>query len=647
MNSPAQYKFLITLLFLAQAIFAQVSSKFDKIWLDNLAATESKSFKNSSDIPTYHTANYDIKYHRLSFYIDPDNYFIDGEVTSYFVFKNESDEIKFDFTDQINVEEVIYNNKVISFYQLNNILTCELPSLAPRGILDSIKIKYSGSPPADNAAFTKSEHNNTPIIWTLSEPYGAKDWWPCKQDLTDKADSIEVIISSPKEYRSVSNGLLVKEEVIGDKRVCKWKHNYPIPAYLIAIATTNYVDFTIDYESIGGNIIPIQNFVYPENESTVKTETYYTTGVMSLFENLFEIYPYSKEKYGHAQFGWNGGMEHSTISFMGRFDQDLIAHELAHQWFGDKITCASWQDIWLNEGFATYLTGLTYEHNKGDFNGWLTGTINIITEEPGGSVFVKDTTNISDIFSGRLSYAKGAMVLHSLRWLIGDDNFYSAIKNYLKDEKLSYSYAKTDDLKMHFENVYGRDLDYFFDQWIYSEGYPSYQIEWYQDNEYNLLLSIKQSQSHPSVTFFDIPVELKIKGYSGEELLYRIEIDSSHYTTKKLIDFPVSEIKFDPNKWLITKDNTVNYNPNLSPENTTINKWNSFFNDDGELIIRSYHYPIGNVNIRLVDINGKNILSEILNCDRNHIINPGKLNKGIYLLIINENGKVYTNKMIN
>ena len=429
-----QISLLSILFFVLSYSYAQNEDILEKQWMVDLAKQESKSFWKKQDINSTHTANYDIKFHRMKFYIDPDVYRIEGEITTYFVPKTGIDKIKFDFTNIIGVDEVIYNGNSINFNQSNDILTCTFPSELIENKLDSIKVIYSGIPEENNDSFFRNHHNGVPIISTLSEPYGAKDWWPCKQDLTDKIDSIEVIIESPIKYRSVSNGLLLSENIIADKRTCIWKHKYPIPAYLIAISVTDYVDFTINYENIEGNILPIQNHVYPENEASAKVSIEYTKKAMEIFETLFEIYPYSDEKYGHAQFSWGGGMEHTTVSFMGHFSEDLIAHELAHQWFGDKVTCGSWSDIWLNEGFATYLTGLTYEHYKGNFNGWLTNRISHITQSTGGSVYVNDTTSIGTIFSSRLSYSKGAMVLHMLRWKMGDELFCQAIKNYLKDE---------------------------------------------------------------------------------------------------------------------------------------------------------------------------------------------------------------------
>ncbi|MCK5782512.1 MAG: T9SS type A sorting domain-containing protein [Flavobacteriales bacterium] len=615
--------------------------------IENLAFQESTNVRLHNNINSNHTANYDIKFHRLEFYIDPNIIEISGQITSYFIPNSDIHSINFDLSDKLSVEKVIYNNQNINFSHSNeDILTCNFPKELKTGILDSIIVVYSGVPSDEYGAFSQGYHNKIPIIWTLSEPYGSKDWWPCKQDLNDKADSIEVVIKSPSEYRSVSNGLLASETVIGKDRICVWKHHYPIPAYLIAIAVTNFIDHTISYKNINGDILPIQSFLYPENEESAKEDILYTVEVMELFETLFEIYPYSKEKYGYAQFGWNGGMENSTVSFMGQFSEDLIAHELAHQWFGDKITCGSWQDIWLNEGFATYLTGLSYEYIKDDFDYWLHRNINTITSKDDGSVFVNDTTSVSRIFSGRLSYSKGAMVLHMLRWKIGDENFFKATKNYLKDENLAFSYAKTDDLKEHMEKVYGSNLDKFFEQWIYGEGHPSYDIQWNQIEGDRLDLFIKQSQSHKSVEFFEMPIELLLEGTDGEKKYITINVEENDFKVSQELSFKVSSIQFDPNRWLITKDNSVSFNPNLSEDDNFIENYLIYFNKNNNIEIETNQEHFSRLQFTLFNSSGKVLSKRSVNGKNSYLIKASDLAKGIYYLNIKSNTASNTKTLV-
>lgn len=312
------------------------------------------------------TNNYDLKYHRLEWTVDPGERYISGTVTSYFVptaagFQS----MYFDLSDFLEVSVVRYRGQALTFSQNgSNLLAIESPTVLPMGRLDSLSVTYAGVPPRNGfGSFSTKTHGpaKTPVLWTLSEPYGARDWWPCKQDLNDKVDSIDILVSTPAQYRVASNGLLVSERTNDNQKTYHWRHRHPIPAYLIAIGVTNYAVYS-DYVPLeNGDAIEVLNYVYPEREAEIRQATKNTVAIMQFFNERFGLYPFADEKYGHAQFGFGGGMEHQTMSFMGGWSFSLQAHELAHQWFGDKITCGSWRDIWLNEGFATYLDGLTIE----------------------------------------------------------------------------------------------------------------------------------------------------------------------------------------------------------------------------------------------------------------------------------------------
>jgi aminopeptidase N len=279
---------------------------------------------------------------------------------------------------------------------------------------------------------------------------------------------------------------------------------------------------------------------------------------MQLYNDLFEMYPFAKEKYGHAQFGWGGGMEHTTMTFMGGWSRGLIAHELAHQWFGNKITCGSWEDIWLNEGFATYLDGLVYENFDGEtvFSQWRKAVVNDVTSRSSGSTFVTDTSSVSRIFDSRLSYRKGAMILHMLRYKLGDEAFFNGLKNYLADPRLAYSYARTSDLQQHLESVSGEGLDEFFKDWFYGQGYPLYEVVWNQDaSDQTVHFQVNQRQSHTSVSFFEMPLPVVVNGTSGESEKLRLEVSQDKQLFSVQVDFQVSSIQIDPESHLISRNN--------------------------------------------------------------------------------------------
>jgi aminopeptidase N len=310
-----------------------------------------------------------------------------------------------------------------------------------------------------------------------------------------------------------------------------------------------------------GNPFEIVNYIYPEDLSYAQSRTPVTVDIMKLFADLFEPYPYADEKYGHAQFGWGGGMEHTTVSFMGGLSRGLIAHELGHQWFGDKVTCGSWQDIWLNEGFATYLAGMVIENLDGEasFRSWKQDQNSSITDQTDGSVYIpaQDTTSVSRIFSSRLSYNKGSMVIHMLRKKLGDAAFFQGLKDYLADPLLSYGYAKTPDLIRNMEAASGENLSEFFDDWIYGQGYPSFNIRWNQANAGSINVKISQSQSHSSVSYFEVPVPLRILGTQGEILNIVLDNTIDGQTFQPEVPFTVQSVLFDPENDIISRNDQV------------------------------------------------------------------------------------------
>lgn len=508
------------------------------------------------------TQNYDVTYQELRFTVDPAVYFISGQVTTSFTALSDMTSITFDLTNQLTVSNVTMNSNNLSFIQnANNEVVITLPSILTTGNTGTVVITYSGAPATGEQAFTASTHNGTPVIYTLSEPFGARDWWPCKQDLNDKIESIDVYLTAPNSYVSVSNGL--EQSAIDNGNGTKtthFHHGYPIPAYLVAIAVTNYQIFT-QTAGTPPNDFPIVNYIYPENFSSAQTQLAVTLPVMNVFETLFEPYPFHNEKYGHAQFGWGGGMEHTTVSFMNSFGRNLIAHELAHQWFGDKITCGTWKDIWLNEGFAEYLSGLVVENLDGvaSFVSWKNNKINSITSATNGAVYLTDTEalNVNRIFSGRLTYNKGAMVVHMLRWKMGDTAFFQAIKNYLADSNLAYKYAITTDLKSHLETIYGSSLDEFFNDWLYGQGYPTYTISAQNWGAGQAKITVSQTQSDASVSYFEMPLEIRLLGGSGQthDVVINHQTNGEEFIVS--VPFTVTDVLFDPNKHIISRNSTA------------------------------------------------------------------------------------------
>ncbi len=553
--------YLALLLFSISISFAQQQ--------DNLTTITAAEMKSASNLMAFvsnpDTQNYDITYHKLEFNVDPAVYLISGKITTTYTALANMNTIVFDLANQLTVSSVVSNSQNLSFLQNgNNELVITLPAIQVIGTSATVKITYSGAPPVNGfrAFTTEVRGTGSNTLYTLSEPFGARDWWPCKQDLNDKVNSIDVYITAPSQYVAVSNGVEPEAPIVnGTSKTTHFHHGYAIPAYLICMAVTNY---TIYNQTAGAapNLYPIINYIYPESfNAGLQTQLAQTPLLLNLFSNLFELYPFHNEKYGHAQFGWGGGMEHTTVSFMVGFDRQLIAHEMAHQWFGDKITCGTWKDIWLNESFATYVASLVYENFDGSaaFVNDKTSMVNFITSGTGGAVFLTDAeaTDVNRIFDSRLTYNKGAMVLEMLRFKMGDTAFFQAIKNYLADPSLAYGYAVTTNLKSHLETVYGTSLTEFFNDWIYNQGYPSYTITAQNWGAGQGRFTINQAQSDASVSYFEMPVPIRIHGSGGQQQDIVLNNTVNGEVIIKPINFPITSVEFDPDKHLISKNNNI------------------------------------------------------------------------------------------
>ena len=518
------------------------------------------------------TLNYDLKYQRLELNLDPAQQFVSGTVTSHFVPNQNISSIYFDLSNVLSVSEVKYHGANLAFTQLSTKeVKIDFPANIPAATLDSLSIKYSGAPDTSGSAgdaFTVSTQGGTPVLFTLSEPYGAQEWFPTKQSLNDKIEKVDIKINTPSQYNVASNGKLISEtSLAGSRKLTFWQTNYPIPAYLIALGITNYTKLN---DTMGTPPFPFVNYLYPSTaaNSTTMSNINWTKTVMNTFEEYFGPYPYRNEKYGHMQFGWGGGMEHATMSSMGAWGRGIIAHELAHQWFGDKVTCGAWNDIWLNEGFATFGEHVANEKllmTNSQFLSYLNSEMSYITGSTGGSVYVADGNlgNTGTIFSGRLTYSKGGYVVRMLKWILGDEAFYAAIKDYHSRPELAYGYAKTADLKNSLLQSTGKDFTEFFNDWVYGQGYPTYQIRWNQTSDQMLRIKVSQIQSHSSVSFFEMPLPIKVNGTGGQVAYLTLNNTTNNQDFADLINFPVSSIQFNYEYQIIQRNSTVTKDTSL------------------------------------------------------------------------------------
>jgi aminopeptidase N len=504
--------------------------------------------------------NYDVKYYRCEWEVDPAVRFIKGKVTMYFKMTAAGSNIVADMVSVLTADSIKQHGTLLSFTRPADAISIDFLSTINANTIDSVSIWYHGVPGNTGfGSFIQDVHSGTPVIWTLSEAYGSRDWWPCKNNMDDKADSVDVIITHPSIYKAASNGMLQSSaDIGGGKTATHWKHRYPISSYLVCMAVTNYSVFNNSVQ-LGTVTLPMVSYVYPEYLAEFQANTPKVLEALQFFHNTFGDYPFIKEKYGHVQFGWGGGMEHQTSTFIINSDEALMAHELGHQWFGDKITCASWEDVWLNEGFATYLANLEMQRKYGEANYGIPhrlALVNNVTSLPGGTVKVDDTTNVNRIFSGRLSYNKGGHLLFMLQRILGDDVFFDALRQYQHDPAVIYGNAHTSDLKRNLEQISGRDLTYFFDQWYTGEGFPTYNVQWSMIGSSTVNIKLSQTTSHPSVSFFKLPIPLLFKNATQSKTVI-LDNTFNNEAFIRTLGFTPDTVLVDPDHWFLTRNNTA------------------------------------------------------------------------------------------
>lgn len=488
----------------------------------------------------------DLTYLLANWTVNPTEKFISGSIAyTLTILQANYDSLRLDLSDSLTVDSVRNAAGMLSFEHFSDQLRIDLSEAVSENRAE-VEIFYHGTPPT--TGFGSFVQTNTPygkpIIWTLSQPFGASDWWPCKEGFEDKIDSSDYYINIPFGNRAAGMGTLAGIDTIENRQIYHWKHRYPIATYLVALAVTDYSEIKRSVPLREGNL-ELLNYCYPEHLGEWDWQQTEVMNMLQYFDSLFVPYPFMREKYGHAQFSWGGGMEHQTMSFMADLGPWLTSHELAHMWFGDMITCSSWKDIWLNEGFATYLTGLFFERfSNPSFYYWKRNNRDEICSQPGGSVRVDDTTSVERIFDGRLTYYKGAMILHMLRKRLGDDAFFEGIRTYLNRADLRFGYANTQQFRETMEAISGLDLERFFNDWYAGEGYPIIALN-YSNSNNGILLNINQEGSSSATPIYETQIPLRIIG-SADSLDVTIEINQTATQIELPLSFAPLFIKVDP-----------------------------------------------------------------------------------------------------
>jgi len=471
------------------------------------------------------------------------------------------------------ISDLRVNGVSTPYNRTNSVL--KIPINAAANFSFILEIDYAGTPPTPvqnpfggssvTSSYVSSMTNR--ITYTISCPFLAHEWFPCKQILRDKADSCSVFVTVPSSCKAGSNGVLENVVDLGNGTTrYEWNHRHPIMYYLICASIAPYTEYDVyaHPSQMAGDSVLVQNYIYG-NTSTLPSITAQcdlVPGFLELYSDLYGLYPFSNEKYGQCVAPLGGGMEHQTMTTIGVFEKKITAHELSHEWFGDHIGIASFSDVWVSEGFATYSEYLMLENMyPAERASLLSGWHNNIMSTYGGSVWHTDTLNVSRIYNSRLTYKKGASIIHTLRHIVNDDNlFFQTLQDFQVD--FHDSVAVGLDVKDAFENSTGLDLSIFFQEWYFGEGYPTYSARWNTLGN-DLLIEITHTTSMPAITpTFTNPLEISFSrnGMSDTTIRFDVSSNSSQFYVSGVGEI-TDVLLIDPNNWIINKFSTIEQDP--------------------------------------------------------------------------------------
>lgn len=520
------------------------------------------------------TEKYDVHYYFLDLNMTNTTTTLSGSAEMQAHARENLDSALLEFYPSFTITGLEVDGTPVAYNWTNTAL--KIPVNKTAGENFSVKVFYNGTPPTaatnplGGGGMTQDDSPSwgNEVTWSLSEPFSAMEWFPVKQSLKDKVDSSTVWLTVPTACKGGSNGVLEQVVDLGNgTHRFEWHNDHKIDYYLISVAVAEYIDYTITANPVGSGPVTIQNYIYnnPGTLPNFQDDIDETADFIELYAEQFGPYPFADQKYGHCMAPIGGGMEHQTMTTQGFFDNTLTSHELAHQWFGDHVTCESWADIWVNEGFASYAEYLMLEElYTGDHTLDMQQRHQDIMSQTGGSVWVEDSLSDGSIFDSRLVYNKGAAIIHTLRFLINDDDlFFETLQDY------QTIYADSTASGMDFiavaEDVSGLDFSNFMEEWYYGEGYPRYSVRWNLVGT-DMLVEINHTTSKPSVTpLFTNDLELKFDRTGVADTIIRFAItgNQNQFLIPNATNY-VNITGIDPNNWIINQSLGITHDENFT-----------------------------------------------------------------------------------
>lgn len=550
-----------------------------------------------------------------------------------------------DFSNGYSIDSILLNNQPGIYIHDERGITIDIPDPVAETDLLSVAVFYHGRHKINGDGITNGwDFNwNIPVTWTLSEPFSARNWFPVKQSLADKIDSLDVSIHVPPGRKAGSNGVLTNVDTLSDKSlIFHWKSRYPITYYLVSFSIADYLEynFYVQQPETGDSLL-VQNYLYNRQNmpGAVKDDVDKTADMISLFSDLFGPYPFPAEKYGHCMAPIGGGMEHQTMTTLSSFGFNLVAHELAHMWFGDQVTCSSWNDIWLNEGFASYAEYLALEYmvSKEKADEWMRNAQNAAMNSPQGSVFVPPGEDQleSRIFSSSLSYKKGAALIHMIRFELGnDDLFFQILRRYL--ELYSFGFSSAEDFIDVLEEYSGRSFKNFFTQWYYGKGYPSMSLGWSQSSGM-LHIALSEQASSSSTPLFKFPLQLKVIFTKGDSII-EIPVDSNLVRMQIPMKRKIFSVQLDPANWLLG-------NKTVYRIESALPFLEVYPNPAGEFLTIAFRDDTHKRELNVFSSSGSKVYSAIATSSF-HEMDVAGWSSGSYLIQVIEEGRRYSVRVI-
>lgn len=461
--------------------------------------------------------------------------------------------ITLDFADNLAITTASIDGAQAACVRTEEQLALRPAAALAAGQVITVRIGYQGRPrPGFLQGYALGLHDGTPVVFTNSEPFAARTWWPCK-DRPDDKFTADIRLIVPAGMVAASNGRLhAVQSIEGGRRLFHWRAVYPLASYLVSLVATNFAMFEDTYETLEGESVPLMHFAYPEDLARAQQDWSITPRAMRCFAERFGEYPFAGEKYGMAEYPWSGAMEHQTLSSMGAYFFDLpppqdwvVVHELAHQWWGDWVTCATWRDIWLNEGFATYAEALWAE-SEGGADSLRRVMLSKKDRYYPGSCYAPDFLFNSTV------YRKGAWVLHMLRRVLGDVAFFAALRDY--GAAHAYGSATTAQFAAACERAWGADLDWFFGPWVYGTGRPVYGVWWdalWEEPDGTTACAVRIVQESSGPGLFRMPLDACFRLADGTE--FRAVLWDSLAEQTFLLETPSPPVGFalDPYDWVL------------------------------------------------------------------------------------------------